>query len=326
MTAVAVLRDRFVRGWPRHEHGERTHSLPLGDAMTRSYSSDAHFAAYTSPIARRLTREAIDAGVAVEIGMIAFDVDCAEAHGTPEPASERWRRALRERVQALAAEHPSPYYYETRGGARILYTIAEPFSLASHDDARRWSQNYAVGCAYLARRFDIFADMSCADWQRLYRLPRATRDAAKAPENWPEWGDPCAIGSLVIDASRDDVALARERCKAFSVRRVTDSVPCVSTGRGLLYHALAARTDVLAERRDGYVIRCPREHEHSAGRTGDGSTMLFPPAPGEEIGAIHCLHGHCSGMRARDWLRCFSDAELERARSAAGIPDRRRAA
>ena len=74
-----------------------------------------------------------------------------------------------------AAAHPNPYYYETRGGGRIVYVQAEPTVLRSQADAIAWRQEYAIAVAHLARVFGIVADPACSDWQRHYRLPRATR-------------------------------------------------------------------------------------------------------------------------------------------------------
>lgn len=323
MTAVTVLRDRYVRGWPTHEQGALAYVLDLGEALDRDYSTDAHMAAYRTPNERRLTRDAIDQGVAIELTCALFDLDGPDHQATPE-----WRRETRERVQALAAVHPGVYYYETRGGARLVYRQAEPTIIRSHEDARAWRQTIAVAIAYFERRFGIVADPGCSDWQRLYRLPRATRDPGGLPENYPTWGDAHAIGVLEINAEIEDVEIARARCKAFQEPRLRD-VGSASTcdGFGLLYWALKLRGDVLADHSDGaFVIRCPREHDHSTGATGDGSTLLYLPDAGEELGAIHCKHSHCVDLRVTDWLACFSASDLEAASKSAGIDTEARSA
>lgn len=309
---VTVFRDKFSRSWPRHERGTRAFVLELGDVLTRVYDTDAHFAAYVSPNERRLGREAVDAGVHPTLGVCVFDVDCPATHGTSDPAPDWWRWQLRERLRALAAAHPGPLYYETRGGARIVYRRSS-FVVESAERARRWSQEYAVAVAYLERRFGIQADPACGDWQRLFRCPRATRDRAEHPENWVMIGDPHDVGELFIEPTQEDLERAVERCNAFYVTQRTDYVPTEHTA-GLFFRMLYLRGDVLDEREPGvFVIRCPNESEHTSGRTGDSSTLLYPPAAGFNLGVIHCKHAHCSGKTAHDWLRLFSEREHEAA-------------
>ena len=323
MTFVTVMRDKFARSYPRHERGALADVTELGGALEREYLTDAHFAAYASSNRRRLCREALDQGVTVALTAIVFDVDCDSVHGTGAAVPTEWRRFLREKVCSLAEVHPEPFFYETRGGARIVYVQSEPTVIRSHEDALEWSQTYAVAIAYLHRRFGIVADAACQDWQRLYRLPHATREPGGMPENRPTWGDPNRIGPLCIDATHADVEAAKRASKAFRAPRVLDFRPVVVGGSGLLFHLLQARGHIFREHRSGsFIIRCPREHEHSTGCTGDGSTLLYLPASGEEIGAVHCLHAHCASMSVAEWLGCFDATELERARRAAGITDR----
>ena len=318
---ITIVRDRYAKGWPRHADGERAYVLGLGEALTRTYRSDAHFVQYATPNDRRLTREAFDEGVIVRMNVIVFDVDCADTHGSSQPAPERWRAELGTKVEALSEAHPAPYFYETRGGARIVYRVGAPFEITSQAGAREWSQHYAIALAYLSRQFGIGADPACHDWQRLFRLPFATRDKGAKPEAWPTRGDAHKIGTLQIPASAADVDAARASSKAFSTSRISALTPCTSSGEGLLFHLLRARGDVLREHTQpgAYVIRCPREFEHSTGRTGDGSSLLYSPAAGEEVGAIHCLHNHCAHMTVRDWVRCFGQIEIDDARRAAGM-------
>jgi hypothetical protein len=220
----------------------------------------------------------------------------------------------------LAGDHPSPYYYETRGGARIVHTQAEPSILRSRADALEWAQCYAIACAYLRRRYGIEADPSCADWTRLFRLPRATRDRAPRPENYPTLGTPgVEIGELYIRATREDMRAARESSKAFQERRGLDLTHVPSDGMGLLYHLLRARDAVGRRHGEGWLIRCPNAAQHTAGRDWDSSTVLYPPSRDHEIGAIHCMHQHCCDLTIKDWLAMFSEAELDAARDAAGI-------
>jgi len=301
--------------------------LDLGRALERSYSTDAHFAAYRTPNGRRLTRDAIDLGVAVELTCTVFDVDCLGTHGTAIPAPESWRKELRQKVAALTELHPDPYFYETKGGARIVYAQQEPIVLRTHEDARRWSQRYAVSVAYLLRTVGIVADPSCADWQRLFRAPHATRSPGKGPENWAIFGDAARIGALVIEATEADVAAAKRSSTVFrKSRAVEHSSPGVG-GDGLLYHALRLRGHVGAQAPcGGWYALCPNRSQHTVNTDWTDSTVVVPPDSGHEIGLILCRHGHCwERFTVKQWLRMFSDSELDQARAAAGITSRRAA-
>lgn len=313
---VAVMRNRYVKSGP---DGERVYSGPLWRALLREYSSDAHFSCYPPLTDRRLVQGDIGK-CPITLGALVLDIDCPEVHGSKDPAPARWRDDLDNRIAQLFDEHGPGFAYGTRGGARIVYELAEPFSVTSLADADEWKRRHAVTLAYLSRRFNIDADDACNDWSRLYRLPFATREPGVGPESWPTRGDAHHIGAFTFEPSSEDIETARASSKAFNTRR-TDLTfdACGGDGRGLLYHVLRARGDLIRPHGGGYVIRCPRESEHSTGRSGDGSTLLYMPARGAEIGAIHCLHAHCSRLSVRDWLRVFSDHELAEARRAAGI-------
>lgn len=318
MTLVTVLRSPHLKGWPKNEQGGQTDLVLLSQALVQAYSTDAHFAQYQSPIRRRLTKGAAERLGSVTLDVISFDVDCPETHGTPTPAPESWREQERDKLRALWAVHPGMFAYETRGGYRFLYRQPLPTLITNAADALSWSQDYTICRMYLHRCFGFEIDKSCADWQRLFRLPRATRDGKDRPEDWPMYGNPESIATLVIEPSELDLSNARA-CKAFKKRKVLDLKPCRSDGHGLLYHALSARRDILGPHEGGYLIRCPRESAHSCGSTGDTSTVLYLPANGKELGFIYCKHSHCVELSVRDWLRCFSDSELDAARERAGI-------
>jgi hypothetical protein len=316
LSFVTVFGSKYAKGWPRHEQGERGYVLELGQALDREYSTDAHFAAYRTYNGRRLTRECLDQSVAVELTCIVFDVDGANHAATPE-----WRRVEREKCVALNAAHPGLYMYETRGGYRLVYRQAEPTVLRAQADALEWSKVYAVAIAHLADRYGIDADPACCDWQRLYRLPRATRDAGGIPENLPYSGDHRAIGTLLIEASWADVAKAKkEAARAF--REPRDLPAFAGGGDGLLFWALKLRGDVIgAAPRGGWICRCPNRRQHTSNTDGSDSTVVYPASDGQ-VGWLCCKHGHCCNLTLRDWLRMFSDAELERARELAGIKER----
>ena len=303
---LTVLADRYQPG------GSRGLTLPLGEALERVWRTDAH--AQQGPSNVRVTKKTISEARPMELSCVLIDIDCEKVHGTSAPAPESWREQMRDRVVRLSDEHPDPYYYETRGGARIVYAQAEATILRSADDLRVWSQDYAILLAHLERCYGIVGDPACADCTRLFRLPRTVRQRGSRHENWPIWGDPDRIGSLCIEATDEDVQRASEQSKAFRSKNVLDFAPRSTSGDGLLFALLRNRGDVIVEHSSGaHVIRCPNEAAHTTGATGDGSTLLYPPAVGKDLGAICCLHGHCSGLTAKDWLSLFSAAERERA-------------
>lgn len=323
MSMVTVFRDKFARSWPEREKPlrctDRAEVLSLGEALDRSYPTDAHFAAYVTSNGHRLNCDVFAQGVSVELTCIVFDID-----GPGHAATREWRRELREKVCALAEVHPRPFYYETRGGARIVYRQAEPTILRSREDGDEWSSLYLVAVEHMKRRFDIEADPACKDWQRLYRLPHATRDAGGEPENWPAYHNVDDIGSLVIEADWADVDRAKASSpKAF--RKARELVFTAGGGDGLLFQLLRARGDVGGEApRGGWICHCPNRSQHTVASDGTDSTIVYPAgyraATGEatDLGHIHCLHTHCESFSPRDWLRFFSDAEIEAARRIVG--------
>ena len=63
---------------------------------------------------------------------------------------------------------------------------------------------------------------------------------------------------------------------------------------------------MLCGRRDNrsFTVECPNQRQHTTGRPGDGSTVLWVAdesgRPFSE-GVINCLHAHCHGLRLADW-------------------------
>lgn len=327
MVAVTLFRDKFARSWPQLDAEkplraeDRAAVVSLETMLERDYSTDAHFTAYRSAERARLNSEAPSDAMPVELTCVVFDVD---GPGHAEMlVLDPWRKQLRERVVELAKAHPDPYYYETKGGARIVYRQADPFVIRSRDDATEWSQRYAVAVAYLRRRFGIVADIACKDWTRCFRAPRATRTEGGAPENWPVWGDAANVGALEIEATSADVVAADEATNLFQRSRAVDLGVPSRVGDGLFYWLFRNRGELGRDApRGGWIIPCPNRTAHSRNSTGTDTTIVYPAAGDGELGLITCYHAHCQGLRARDWLRFFTDYEIESARQAAGITPR----
>lgn len=330
MTQVTVMWNPFVRSWPQLDDdkplrpSDRVQVADLGDALEREYRTDAHFTGYVSRTEYRQNVETINEGIEIELTSLVFDVDCAASHRGEGPAPESWRREQRELVVRLADAHPGLFYYETRGGVRFLYTIAEPIILRTQADALEWSRSYHVAVAYFERRFGIKADPACADWQRLYRLPRVTRGNSGIVENWPTWGNEHEISALAISVTRADIEKAKRQGQpAFHEAR--EFKPTDYHGDGLFFWLLRNRGHVGGKtgRRGGHICLCPNRSAHRTNSDGSNKTVVFPPKPGAELGKISCKRGSCQGLFYKDWLRFFSAPELEQARKSAGIEERK---
>lgn len=306
------MRTKYVASAPR---GELCYELDLGRAFTRPFRTDAHFVQYTSPAKRRLNR---DSGVVPTMSVIVIDVDCKHSHGTASATPEGWRSHMFCALSRLFADHPGGYWYETKGGGRIVYRLPAPQTITCYHDAQEWRRDYAVTLAHLENTYGIVGDQACSDWTRLFRLPHATRDGGTTPEQRWSYGSPNDIRALNIVPTTADLTLAK-RSKAFEPARTVDYRPS-GDGRGLLYHLLGNRGLLLRPWRNGaYIVKCPRHEQHSCGTAGDGSTVLYPPANGKPIGAVHCLHAGCANMTVRGWVDVFSLREVEEAREAAGM-------
>ena len=187
---LLVLPHARVRGWPKHHDATRYQCPELGDALACEYATDAHHTAYApDPHApRRLTKEVL--GVApVAMQLVVFDVDDEAAHREHRPASDAWREGEEPKVRALLEEQPGAIAFDTRGGYRVVALLEEPVAIANGADVAAWSRFYLLQLGYLSRRFGITADPACKDWQRLYRLPHATRDGGPSPERRRVLGD-----------------------------------------------------------------------------------------------------------------------------------------
>jgi hypothetical protein len=324
---VTVFADKFAKSWPRNATGKAGALEPVSWALDSVYPTDAHFVAYESPDGRRLGREAIDRLEVIRMHVLVFDIDAPKADKGGGQASLEWRTKMRELVEALAKDHPNPCYYETRGGARIVYRLPKPYKITDHAHAARWSYAYSVAVEYLKQRYSIEADPACIDWQRMYRLPDTVRDGER--QQWYTWGSPHDIGVFRAEnVPSKAIAMARWHGKAFknATKETHDFTPDPGAGADGVLPALCRSKGFIVRAQpgdgNGWFIRCPNEAQHSSGRTGDTSTILYPAARGETWGSIHCKHSHCGNMQVKDWLEFFTQTEIDEAKLTNGIqPD-----
>lgn len=224
---LLVLPHARVHGWPKHSDAPHGQCPELGDALAREYATDAHHTAYApDPIApRRLTKEVL--GVApVAMQLVVFDVDDEAAHREHRPASDAWREVEAPKVAALLEAHPGAVVFDTRGGYRVVALLEAPVAIATADDIPRWSRFYLLQLGYLSRRFGIIADPACKDWQRLYRLPHATRDGGPSPERRRVLGDLRNPGVWRRPGAGDgDLAEVEEAADLAELERLAASSP-----------------------------------------------------------------------------------------------------
>lgn len=209
MTAapIPVLANKNVRGWPLRP-GERGPSprvdyLEAGEAFTRSYSTDAHFAAYSVPgVPHRLRLDALGLLTSSTWTMVLLVVD---VDGPGHRRDAAWWEGEQAKLATLLEAHPGGFVYATRGGYRLVYQLPQPFEVRTTDDKESWRTRYHRELLYLVRRFGIEGDPACADITRLYRLPRVVREGGEV-ENHPTTGDPHKLGAWEHAPGADELA------------------------------------------------------------------------------------------------------------------------
>jgi len=217
---ITALRTRFVSAAnPTPADGL---ALELQEALESSFETDAHFCAY-APVERdgmvvRLAGDPADVPGGVHMTALIGDLDDPEAHASKTPARPAWRE---EQAAGLAACGLA--YYETRGGYRLLATLAEPFTLTSKAHAEEWKARYEAWCDEIEAAHGLALDRACKDWTRLYRLPYVERDGeTQASElvgellavELPAASAAAADKPTRARAHTDDAKLARARALA----------------------------------------------------------------------------------------------------------------
>ena len=326
---VPLLPSQKVRSYPKHEKGGRVRYIELEEALTSSFPTDAHFAAYSQPaVERRLCLGALTSPRALaemggEIPMLLalFDVDCHEAHRGDPTAIDSWWIGEVAKLRALLKAHPGAFCYRTKGGYRIVYRLPAPVLLCEEKDGAAWSLGYLGWVAYLRRRFGIDADPACKEWVRLFRLPHATREEGARPERRETIGDPGNVGTWVCEPSEHDIEEARKNVRKKPRRarplKAKDDVEAPPPAEGVLQILFRKHGLLGAEVGSGtFAAVCPNEASHTTGERLDGSTVIFPPEPGEIFGHLHCRHAHCTSLTLRDVVDGFAAAEVEEVKAA----------
>jgi P4 family phage/plasmid primase-like protien len=163
-----------AKGFRRGE----VHAVPLHEALTREWPTDAHLTAYepiSVPVVNgspgetmlvRHTREGVAEGIPARLNVLIGDVDGPGHTATPE-----WRVETEGRLAASGLA-----WYRTRNGYRVLEALPSAYVIESPKDEELWWEFYLGWRETVQERFGIELDPACKDWPRLYRLPNVMRD------------------------------------------------------------------------------------------------------------------------------------------------------
>jgi hypothetical protein len=328
--SLPLLRNAYTISYPPtapDKAPEPIRYFPLPDILSRAWTTDAHTTAYSvEGLPFRLSKAAITLDNGVVMVVFFTDIDCAQAHAASGghgdiPAPDDWWLVELEKLERLRAAFPGAFIYRTRGGYRLIYRLAAPHTLRAPSDADAWKRDYLAWIAALRVRFSIDADPSCHDWQRLYRVPHATRRRGGRPEFRETLGNPFQIGVWTCEPTTEERELAQTLTKR------PDSKPPwgythspINAGYGVFFYAFKSKGWIGKEDEQGkWRVRCPWDDQHTKGKAFDGSTVLYAPGSGHTLGYLHCSHAHCQARDSRDVLWCFSRDELAHAEHEAGL-------
>lgn len=163
--------------------------VPLAEAFSRRWPCDAHFTCYLpvpfdarEPMFRfkkEILPEIRETGHDVHVHVMGIDIDTGDTKAEHLPwaqVPEKWGPFDALRRSTLAAATPlgeklrsAAYSYSTRRGWRYVFVLKKPLSAEDSEPVVR-------GLITEMRAAGFLADLSCADWTRVFRLPRVLRD------------------------------------------------------------------------------------------------------------------------------------------------------
>lgn len=244
--------------------------------------------------------------------LLCFDFDCKAAHSTGTEAPPSWRLEFWRAALRCLQRHPGGWGWDSRGGARLLWRLPQPWPLSSPAHAQEWSCYYRAFCLYLAEQFGLQADR-LVDWTRLFRLPGADRGRGFEPGRQPLGPPPAQLGAFALPAPQLFELAQRARLQPASAVAASSyplrlGAPFNPLAAGLLPTLLWQRGALGRELAPGkWCVRCPGPgNEH--GLASDSVCW----ASGE-IGVLFCSHDRCQGWVERGLegaLSLFSEAEF----------------
>lgn len=281
------------------KNNERGKGIPL-KAPTLAWAAEE------APKRYAKSNRVIESG-GIAMHCVFFDIDMPKDQHTGECLAP-YRKILLEGVQRLFYVHPG-FYYETRGGGRIVYELPAPLYLKTKQDAAKWTGRFKTWCNYLSRitGFPVMGEAGqkgidpLADWQRLMRLPHATRPRQKGdlrPVKGPE--------NRLILGNLDLWEPILHNCDRIPTEVVKDRAP--STTEGIFLEMFQAWGNLGEQNGSGgYNARCPLANQHSdhVDRPGIGSDFcVYGATETGGLGTLYCKHTTHTKLRGPiDWIR-----------------------
>lgn len=292
-------------------------AVPLLQALVEPLPFDGHLTQY-APLANptRLKTELFALpGAEVRQQLLIHDFDDPVAHETKTPARVEWRAEF-----ARLAAQLGTFVWWSRGGAKALWLLPEPVVLRNRRDCALWKIWHECTAAYLLGRFGVVADLACADWGRLFRVPHATRRGNAAPDAYGTLaGRPEAPATWTADVSG---FLSRIRARRLEASPAASAAPRPYPpgpfnpyAAGLLATLLAARGWLGRELQPGkWACRCPSSSERGDHGLEHDSCVIWAACwaadPSATLGWLHCSHNRCRELTPAKALAYFAPEEI----------------
>lgn len=156
----------------------------LKEQMGTRWQTDAHFVAYSMPgeeawprLAKSCMRDILQDGGKVESQLVVLDFDNPdhEPWGDVHKPEQLFDRLIELVSQGVALAGQWRCLYTTRSGARLIYVLDQPLTVAELEPVHRRAVK-------IFRDHGLMIDPSCSDWTRMFRCPQVVRDGIKTWE------------------------------------------------------------------------------------------------------------------------------------------------
>lgn len=194
---VSVFDDKYYKGWDGDVSDTDVPAvLPtaLAVALETEYETDAHAAGYTlgttggEDWTPRMNKDAVrvpavQAALRMCVGFIDLDrpnTPGASGH-PPWPDTPRGTSDAHAAVTTLAALFPRCAVFSTRAGARLVYVLPEPCTVAAYIPYAR-AVLTQVQAVVAASGLALDVDTTTTQWTRVFRMPKVLRDGVRTSD------------------------------------------------------------------------------------------------------------------------------------------------